>query len=300
MMPERRARQWGHPSVLALKAAWGGDLDPERIIRKRAEELCRYAQGRGWSGPPYNPRILASLLGIRVREEGLGPATDGVLAADGRGELEILVNAASPPGRQNFTICHEIAHTFFPDHYEFARRRQGGAEPETSHRELEALCNLAASELLMPMVAFARDVVYHGLALASVGPLMERYRASAEAVVRRLVVTQLETCCAVFLRSMHKPSETRATGRTGSVVPKKMRVEYSVPSSEFPWFLPRHKSAPADSCVYRALLEGEVVTGAEDWGLRGAPAFRVEARACPDRRHGNGDRVAALIFPSYF
>lgn len=50
---------------------------------KRAEEFTRYALGLSWSGPPYNPRVLASLLGMRVREERLGPATDGVLTANG-------------------------------------------------------------------------------------------------------------------------------------------------------------------------------------------------------------------------
>jgi Zn-dependent peptidase ImmA (M78 family) len=299
MIPGRKARQWRHPSVLALKEACGGDLCPEQIIRMRAEELTRYARGLGWSGPPYNPRILASLLGIRVREARLGPATDGALTADGRGGLEILVNASSPPSRQSFTICHEVAHTLFPDHCEFARRRQAGGVSETSHHELEGLCNLAASELLMPMAAFARDVVYHGLSLASVAPLAGRYGASAEAVLRRMVATDLETCCAVFLRRMLKPSETSEIARPGPDIPKKMRVEYSVPSSEFPWFIPRYKSIPEHSCAYRAVLEGEVVAATENWGLRGAPRFRVEASAWGEPRRGNGGRVAVLLFPTY-
>lgn len=302
MTPERKARQWRHPSVLALKEACGGEFPPERIILKRAEEFTRYALGLGWSGPPYNPRVLASLLGMRVREERLGPETHGVLTANGRGELEILVNASSPPSRQNFTICHEIAHTLFPDHFDIVRKRQGAVHPQAGHRELEALCNLAASELLMPMAAFARDVVYHGLSLASVGPLMERYGASAEAVARRMVATQLEICCAVFLKRMHKPSETRRSGEGVAGTPKKkMRVEYSVPSSEFLWFIPSHKSVPAHSCVHRAVLERGVVAATEDWGLRGAPMFRIEAQASLG---GGGEsttacRVVSLVFPTY-
>ncbi|MEJ2430455.1 MAG: ImmA/IrrE family metallo-endopeptidase [Deltaproteobacteria bacterium] len=294
--------RWQHPSVLALLEKCGAGLCPRQIIRKRANELINYARRLGWSGPPYEPRILASILDIRVKEKNLSPGTDGVLRTNGKDQLEILVNQGVPKTRQNFTICHEIAHTVFPDCFELVRMRKQTGKVENHHLELELLCNLAASEMLMPMEKFALDVVYHGYSLKSVYPLAERYEASPEAVVRRMIATELEISCAVFCRMMNKPSEEKSqTGDTFSA-PKRMRVEYTVPSSDFTCFIPKYKSVPDHSSVNQAALSQGVVSAIEKWGLRSAPSFRVEAQANPSENGSNSEdhRVTALIFPSYF
>lgn len=298
-----RERTWHHPSVNALRETCGKDYPPEQTIRKRAEELIKYAHKFGWSGPPYDPRILASILGMRVREKKLDAGTDGVLRAKDGGKLEILVNERLPQTRQNFTICHEIAHTLFPDHCELVRMRQKTGREETYHWELEMLCNLAASELLMPMDKFARDVVYHGYSLKSVDTLKRRYAASPEAVVRRMVSTGLEISCAVFLRRMHKPSEEKQRHTGSSAKPdKKLRVECIVPSMDFHYFIPKFKSVPNHSCANQALSSRGVVTATENWGLRTAPRFRTEARAHPMNHAARQEdrRVTAFLFPSYF
>ncbi|UCG14331.1 MAG: ImmA/IrrE family metallo-endopeptidase [Deltaproteobacteria bacterium] len=302
--PGRCKRDWRHPSVHALQETYGGRLSPEQSVRKRAGEIIEYARRLEWKGPPYNPRVLASLLGIKVEVRDLDPRTDGVLCVNCNGNLEILVNAGAPVARQNFTIFHEIAHTFFPDHFEIVRKRQSAGKVEEHHWELEMLCNLGASELLMPMDKFARDVVYHGFSLRSVDALKERYEASAEAVIRRMVATELEICCSVFFKRMLKPSErTQKSTRVQSPPWEKMRVDYVVPSEDFPCFIPRYKSPPADSCVNHALLCSGVICETEKWDLAShVPQFRVEAQAY---RTLTGDsnrdcRVTALFFPAYF
>jgi Zn-dependent peptidase ImmA (M78 family) len=300
--PNKKNRKWRHPSVCALVDTCEGSSPPQQIIRKRALELIEYAKKFGWSGPPYDPRILASILGIGVKEKNLSPGTDGVLRTDGEGQLEILVNQGLPKTRQNFTICHEIAHTVFPDCFEIVRMRKQTGKAENYYLELELLCNLAASEMLMPMDKFARDVVYHGYSLKSVYPLAERYGSSPEAVVRRMIATELEISCAVFFRRMNKPREEKSQAGDKSVAPRRMRVEYTVPSTDFPCFIPKFKSVPHNSCVNQAVLLQGVVSGVEKWGLRSAPSFRVEAQANPGHNGGEFEdlRVTALIFPSYF
>jgi Zn-dependent peptidase ImmA (M78 family) len=297
-----RTEQWQHPSVLALVEKCGEGRCPRHIIRKRANELLSYAKRFGWSGPPYDPRILASILDIRVKEKNLRPGTDGALRTDGDGELEILVAQELPKTRQNFTICHEIAHTLFPDCFEIVRMRKQTGKVEKHHLELEVLCNLGASEMLMPMDTFARDVVYHGYCLKSVHPLAERYEASPEAVVRRMIATELEISCAVFFCRMNKPSEEGSQGDGTPAPPKRMRVEYTVPSSDFPCFIPKYKSVPNHSCVNQAILSQGIVSSVENWSLQGAPSFRIEAQANPGHKGEKCEdvRVTALLFPSYF
>ncbi|MBW1982880.1 MAG: ImmA/IrrE family metallo-endopeptidase [Deltaproteobacteria bacterium] len=298
--PPGKARTWHHPSVRGLQETHGVLLPPEEIIRRRAAELVAYGRQFSWGGPPYDPRVLASILGIRVRKQNLAAGTDGVLRVDHRGQLEILINRRLWKTRENFTICHEIAHTLFPDCFEIVRLRQRQDRVEPYHWELESLCNLAAAELLMPMDCFARDVVYYGYSLETAAALQRQYGASFEAVVRRLIATELEICCAVFLRYMAKPSEEKpGPGRSNNHSQKKLRVAYAVPSMDFHYFMPRFKSAPSHSCVNRCVRRKEVFCATEDWKLRAAPPFRIEARAC-EASNGAGHnhhKVAALFFP---
>jgi hypothetical protein len=61
----------------------------------------------------------------------------------------------------------------------------------------------------------------------------------------------------------------------------KLRIAYAVPSERFTVFLPRHKSIPENSCVYRALETGDVETAEESWGVSGLPPCRAEAMSMP-------------------
>lgn len=78
-----------------------------------------------------------------------------VPAEDGR--LSILLNRGITQGeRRNFSICHEIAHTFFPDCAEFVRMR------EKMHEK--------------------------------VFPLSERFRASKTAIIIKMVSSGKRVC----------------------------------------------------------------------------------------------------------
>jgi len=40
----------------------------EEVIRRKCRDLVARGKSRGWVGPPYDPRYLASILGIKVEE----------------------------------------------------------------------------------------------------------------------------------------------------------------------------------------------------------------------------------------
>lgn len=116
--------RWSHPSVARLieecKALHGRKAVPEEIIREKARGLVRYAMGLGWGGPPFDPGILASLIGIKIVPVELPSSIDAMIVPAGDGRLSILLNRViTQHERQNFSICHEIAHTFFPDCAEY-------------------------------------------------------------------------------------------------------------------------------------------------------------------------------------
>lgn len=279
-------RVWRHPSVLELVAAYRRQADPVLVIRERAKEVLTHARSMGWCGPPFDPRILASCLGIKVRAELLGPERDAYIYPLNTSELEIVYDPTRPSGRQNFSISHEVSHTLFPDGYEMVRNRFRGRERFDPDRELEYLCDVAAAEFLLPEAEFTSDVERYGFGLDTVVILRERYQASREAVIRRMVQLDRGRSAAVFLEERLKPSEVAGRrqlpliGEPVEPTPK-LRIAYAVPSPAFTAFLPEHKSIPDDSCVYRAVEGTGIEKAREAWSIPGLSDCQVEAMAMP-------------------
>ncbi len=274
--------RWRHPSVARLVAEvqtlHGREAGPEEIIREKARGLVRYALGLGWSGPPFDPATLASMIGIKIVPVDLPASVDAMIVPAEDGRLKILLNSGiTQPERRNFSICHEISHTFFPDCAEFIRMREKGRGKADPDREVEVLCNIAASELLLPGDYFIDSLNDHGFSLSSVPLLSEQFRASKSAVIIKMVSSGEKVCAAVFL----EPGHRKYANRRGVDAAPKMRVVYTVPSPGFSYFIPRNKSVPDDSCVYRAIEAGEIANGVEDWGIPGHPLYSVEAMYLP-------------------
>ncbi len=278
-------RVWRHPSVLALIEDHGLRTDPVMIIRQRAQALVARARGHGWEGPPFDPRVLASLLGIQVHPDQLRPGHDACIFPRGQ-QLEIVFDVTRPVTRQNFSICHEISHTLFPDGYELIRNRYQHRDRFDPDRELEALCDIGAAEILLPEDEFGADVQREGFGLGVVPSLRQRYQASREAVVRRIVQLDHGESAAVFLEYRFKPSELAAQKQLHLVRPgdrphPRLRIAYVVLSGRFRVFLPQHKSVPDGSCAYRALASGEVEQARERWDIPGLPTCHVWAMPMP-------------------
>lgn len=255
------------------------------IIRERARELVAGAKSLGWSGPPFDPRLLASLRGIRLSPDHLAPGHDAFIVPREGQQLEIIFDTARPTTRQNFSICHEVCHTLFPDGYEMIRHRYERRDRFDPDREIEQLCDIGAAEILLPEMDFREDLDRIGFGLAAVGPLRERYEASREAVIRRMVQLDDGPSAAVFLEYRLKPSErasVRQLSLLRSTAPRpKLRIGHTATSDSFEVFLPRHKSLPEASCAYRASVAGDLAAGIEDWGIPGLPSCRVEAMPMP-------------------
>jgi hypothetical protein len=264
----------------------GARVDPVMLIRELAKIRLTHARSLGWTGPPFDPRLLASCLGIALREDHLGSGRDAYIYPVTNGDLEIAYDPTRPATRQNFSIDHEIAHTLFPDGYEMIRYRNQQREKFDPDRELEYLCDVAAAELLLPEDEFRDDVTRWGLGLEAVPSLRERYQASREAVIRRMVQLDPGESAAVFLEQRLKPSEADGLKQLlliGEPVPPtpKLRIAYAVPSAKFTVFLPTHKSIPDNSCVYRTSSSAAIERACETWDIPGLNACDIEAIAIP-------------------
>jgi len=285
-----------------VKEAGGGD--PETIIRMKARAKVEWAKGLGWSGPPYQPILLASLLGIKHQPNSELLSAEAQLTPLPKRQLLLEFNPERAEVRRNFSICHEIAHTFFPDCYKIAHQRKSDPGKYGPESEVEQLCQIGAAELLMPVSDFMDDLRRVRFSMRSVKELSTRYTASREAVLRRMVQLGDRPAALVFFSLRLSPNEQKATKRPrllkdlDNPAPK-MRILYAVSSPNFPVYLPPHKSVPNKSCVYSAVEADKVVAQRECWELNGFGEWQVEAMALPVPIDAADDTatVAALVMP---
>ena len=136
-----------HPSIVALMREAQPGENAADIMRRKCRDMVHHAKAHGWTGPPYEPRLLAGLYRIRV------VATDEDIGGEGcifsvRGRTFIKYRAGQMVERERFTIYHELAHTCFPDAYEIMRKHGSGLPADRAYQEFENLCDIGAGRAL--------------------------------------------------------------------------------------------------------------------------------------------------------
>lgn len=226
------------------------------FAKRRAQRLLKESQ---ITIPPILPEYLAPAQGIKkIIKEDLGnlsglllPLRDGFL---------IKINATHSPQRQNFSCAHEIAHTFFLEEQgrtlikELTREEQ-----KTSNKWIESLCDISASELLMPSQAFTRSASYYNFGIHSLEHLCRIFNTSVRPVALRLCDLNPRWCFLVHW-SVDKSQDLdnyklRATWLTWS------RMKLTSTGSRF-FFNPR--LFVSSSSVLEA-YRSETVTYLHDW-----------------------------------
>lgn len=141
----------------------------------------------------------------------------------------IIVNGHHSPERQRFTILHELAHIRLklPSQHQRATSVNDLLGYSRRPRE-EILCDVFASECLLPKQYFRPDVLKRPCNFQSVQQLAERYEASLTATGSRYATYSDEACGWVLadqqrIRFVACSASLRAAGffvRTGIEVPK--------------------------------------------------------------------------------
>jgi Zn-dependent peptidase ImmA (M78 family) len=300
-------RRYSDPDVLSLIKATGSLVDPRSSVltqaRKRLQTLNKFHD------VPRDPierlTILASICGIAEVvpmniEQRKGDKRDALLVPNISGGRSIIYNPTAPRTRVAFSIAHEIIHTFFPNSINGARFRNICASESREANELERLCDLGASELLMPLSDFQRVAATTGYTLSAVSTLMEIFGSSFEATAFRLASAHPGVAATGLLRYRLRVEEQRrknavaqtllfsssATGGDGEGAEPKYRRQ-SLHLSEgcsdahtIRW----NKSFPVESVVYSAATTGDVQIGFEALPNQIARKGRLEAIRAPYQR----------------
>jgi O-acetyl-ADP-ribose deacetylase (regulator of RNase III) len=265
---------WTHPSI----RRFAGDADPVSAITAHARSVVLRAMDAGWSGPPFDPVSLAELLKIPVIPT--DAVRDARAVPTGERGVQIEFNPNRPRGRVRFSVAHEIAHTFFPDCVEQVRNRSAHAELEGDDWQLEALCNIAAAEIVMPVASLSLSPG----SLPGIEQLLEerrRFEVSTEALLIRAARTS-EVPIAMFTASRNRNA--------------RYRLDYLIPSHGWaPDGIAAGLTLPANTHLAECMSLGFTSSGDEAWGRKELPVH-VECVGIPPYPGGSHPRVAGVVW----
>lgn len=151
--------------------------------RKKMAEDLRASLGLG-DGPIGDlPELIETHFGAHVMAEPLPEGQHGFCVVgdrtDGTRAAVIMVNSSDDPGRQLFTLAHELAHLLVGD-----ATVEVVSDTETS--QSERLAQHFAGSFLAPESGVRRDLGDRGLDAASLGRLAHMYGMSVHAMAVRL------------------------------------------------------------------------------------------------------------------
>lgn len=237
--------------------------------------------------PPVDPRIVASYQGIhRIEHSPLAWA--GCLVNDG-GALVIRVRSTDTDGRQRFTIFHEIAHTFLPGYRHATQYRCAPLSSRSRRDPIEVLCDLAASELLLPARYVRSAITTSSFDLDAIETLADDCGASLEAAARRFISLWPEPCLLLRMERTAKPSDPHGE--------PKLRVSSTLANGTWP-YMPAFKSV-SDAHVLNDCLNGgyvDCITDLDDVAVTPVGLVELHARHYPyvDSEGEHHERVLAL------
>jgi hypothetical protein len=155
------------PLATALSRIYNSET-PERVARLLADDTRRSAR---MAGPPFDARSCAKAFGISIDRAPL--SSRGLLRDWDSEQCRILLPSRGRElAQENFTVAHELGHYVI-------RRKLQGHVPNTLfrgvHGDEEYLCDVFATELLIPRFSLQKLVTEYGLTPSLVLWLAEQY-----------------------------------------------------------------------------------------------------------------------------
>jgi hypothetical protein len=230
----------------------------------------------GWTGPPFNPVFIAKLMKVPI-EANASIADARTISPEGTALIEY--NPKQARERVRFSIAHELAHLLFPDASDRIRNR-GGPAHIADDWQLELLCNLAASEFVMPLGSLPTKENVPGIEELMVE--RRKFDVSAEAFLIRVSKTSPQPLT-MFC----------ASPVSGHDLERHYRVDYFVQSLTAPRISIVGRKVPTHSVIHRCTAIGYTDRAHEDW-IDGQ-GHLVECVGIPGYPGSNLPRVAGLI-----
>jgi len=177
-----------------------GRSSPEVAVRRMA---ARLHNEYGKADPPFLPDRFGELCAVRIEKVPLDDCDARLIPTDEGFIAEVCADHSE--GRRNFSVCHEVAHTFFLP--EPSSSLPYANTCLVSYYEVkfeEQLCNLAAAELLMPKRCFKSVASSYDRSLKSVWRMQQDFNTTAAATIIRLAELDIWPLIALNLEPLDR------------------------------------------------------------------------------------------------
>lgn len=167
----------------------------ELSIRMKARQ---FMAGLDLSRIDEDLSVYVEKVNAKLSSEELCEGESGYTLTRRNGKSSIVVNELERKERRRFSACHEVAHLVLG----LASNHQEVPSWSYAKRDdNEIACDIFASELLMPIDAFKRDVDQEEPSFALVERLRAKYVVSFAACASRLAAVTDYPCAFVFMNS---------------------------------------------------------------------------------------------------
>jgi Zn-dependent peptidase ImmA (M78 family) len=227
------------------------------------DDVLAYADFlRNSSGISANPPVLLEQIfnqfGMQIPKFVSLPQQQGMIIP--LESPQIIIHSGDSASRQRYSIAHELIELLF---MELSGRKRFDSKKENifGDAEKERVCQTAAAHLLMPSESFRHRSTELGLIFNSATILAEEYQVSLMAALCRLADMYSRQAVVVLWQMMNKPADIKKQVSKEQItlpgfdpalcLPKKLRVAWQYGKFKGV-FIPRYKSIPEDSSVYKA------------------------------------------------
>lgn len=268
-------RYWTNSSVLSLAK----NNDPINVVIQKARNLVLDFVEKGGEFLPIDPFKVADFLNLKtIPSESIKDAR--TLFKNGKFIIEFNPNRSK--SRIRYSISHEIIHTLFPDCKNEIRNRATHTEMKKDDWQLEMLCNIGASEILMPIGSFP-SLDSEKLSIDALIELRKNYDVSFEALLLRFIKLTPHQCI-VFSASRPNPEKSV------------YKIDYSIASASMKKKFPDGLILPSESVISDCTAIGFTAKGKEKWGSE-IDFYQVEGMGIPAYPGQIYPRVMGFIRP---
>lgn len=169
-----------------------GERTASGAARKALEAMI---PGAALASIPINVEAAAKFVGIEQIVQGELPGVDGLLSLTSSGTYLVTLSRKQSRARKRFTLAHEIGHLVVLNSVgrpegSTAANDLGCRAASAEDLEEERLCDLLASELLMPRKAFLQQMQLEGVCARSIPAIARHFDVSLHAASRRVADLQ--------------------------------------------------------------------------------------------------------------
>ncbi len=219
--------------------------DHKQIVKKLAQDFFSLYQAR-------EPLELADAIGVRLEYGDLGDK-DGAYDPE---RNVIFLSKKSTPERQRFTMAHEVTHFLILAEDDFLSDLHDAYEGDTLEENIEILCNIGASALLVPEDELEKLLRRYGQSARAIPKITQTFGISRPAACVVLAERITDAAVIAVLRAKGKHATRRDTLHDGETPARSLEVSFAAKTDTLKYSLANNTIIPADHPAYIALETG--------------------------------------------